>query len=107
MRQALSLWSSLHDAERRPDSYNIVELYLYRFMPYSPLASPEDADKHGETGRAAAAEAYGRANVAMHDLLQHFAAERGVTIKVNDRDLGEWLKTADFRHRVTVSVIKR
>ena len=104
MDQALSVWSDLEQAYYDDSSYDghTAEIYVYRFMsgaprPVDQLNSP---GMFGDMTR----EVYDIANVAMHDLFSLFCQRRRAQIEVDGVELGEWLKTARFCHRVHVKV---
>jgi hypothetical protein len=112
MIQALSLWTDLESAYHNKNSYggDTAEIYMYRFMSRCPSA--ESARSRRETpsiltGIIAESlqDQVRDANEAMCSLLQHFAKTREVHIEVNGKKLGDWLKTADFDHRVHVKVV--
>lgn len=96
INEMLSLWSDLTDAMYGANSFggNVAELYLYRFGYSLAVARPESFKL----------EAIREANESLYALLAHFAEQREVTIKVDGRELGEWVKGAGFEHRVHVEV---
>jgi hypothetical protein len=49
-------------------------------------------------------ESYDNANCVMHDLFALFGKKRNALIEVEGKELGAWLKTARFHHRVHVKV---
>lgn len=110
MVQALSLWSELEAAffEENRFGGDTAEIYIYRAMAHSPSISRVDVDRAmsdtssliGENIR----EVYDAANVALHDLFVHFAKTRSARIEIEGKELGEWLKTARFTHRIHVKV---
>lgn len=113
MTQALDVWSDLMAALYGENKYggDIAEIYLYRLMTFSPtLASSfeqgvieRDMNNGGIRGEWLC-EIVDNANTALHDLLVHFAKQHEAAIEVSGRELGEWLKTARFTHRVHVKV---
>lgn len=100
MEQALSLWSELEQAYFKKNGYggDTAEIYIYRLMPHTPSIG---------TFENLAVEAYDCANQAMYELLAMFAEDRDAVIMVAGRELGEWLKTARYHHRVHVRVLPR
>lgn len=117
MAQALSLWSELEDARRDENGFggDVAELYVYRFMAHEPSVArgkPEEMAIEDSLTGEMMREAYDRANESMHNLFQHFAKERNcrIEIEVHEggewvyRELGKWVKTARFSHRVHVKV---
>lgn len=108
MDQALSLWSELEQAYFGKNGYggDTAELYLYRFMGACPVATmhPEKMADSGPVGDTVR-EDYDTANAAMHDLLKLFAERRDAQIEVEGSELGAWLRTARYTHRVHVRVI--
>lgn len=109
--QALAVWSELEAAYHGKNGFgsDTAEIYMHTLMPRSPSA--EEAWRRGE-GKGctvfdtAAKELVQDANEALLSLLRHFAKTRKVHIEVNGKELGDWLKTADFDHRVHVKVIR-
>lgn len=112
MVQALGLWSELEAAYYGKNSYggDTAEIYLYRLMPNDPSAEEAHRRKnepsHTIFGQARR-EQVTNANKALHSLLKHFARTREARIEVNGKELGDWLKAADFDHRVHVKVVGR
>lgn len=109
MDQVLGVWSDLEQAYFGKNGYggDTAELYLYRFMPFclATITHPEKmADEESPIGETIR-ETYDAANCAMHDLLKLFAEKRNVQIEVEGNELGAWLKTARYQHRVHVRVI--
>lgn len=109
--QALSVWSELERAYYGDNNWggDTAELYIYRFMPFEPTvarAKPDVTEQSGFIGDMAR-EAFDRANESLHNLLLHFSKVREADIEINGKELGEWLKTARFQHRVHVKVTAR
>jgi hypothetical protein len=116
--QALSLWTDLEATLRAEHSYggDVAEIYMYRLMARSPSVERyvlggcvEPASSFiGEEGRTAIREA----NESLLNLLLHFARERQAHIEIERWDmksnlfceLGDWLRTANFNHRVHVRI---
>ncbi len=115
MQQALSIWSDLESALHGTNSFagDTAEIYIYRLLTHSPglgrYGGVELDRMMSGSGIIAEGlrEDYDNANTSLHDLLKHFAKEHGATIEVNDKELGAWLKTARFTHRVHVKVTPR
>ena len=109
MKQALGVWSELEQAYYNDSSWggDTAEIYIYRLMPYRPgcYKTVEDALNSPILGEDIKEE-YRQANRDLHDLLVFFAQQRDVTITVDDRELGKWLKKDFNTHRVHVKVIK-
>lgn len=108
--QALSVWSDLEAALYGKSGYggDTAEIYIYRFLPYVAgdrgTQSLDDLMRSGTIIGNGVREDYDNANVSMHNLFLHFAQTHRARIEVNGRELGEWLKTARFTHRVHVKV---
>jgi len=111
MDQALSLWSDLEQAYFGKHGYggDTAELYLYRFMPFSVAVTRYPPEKIADDGPIGTLlrNTYDTANRAMHDLLQLFAESRDARIEVEGLELGGWLRTARYQHRVHVRVTPR
>jgi hypothetical protein len=107
MEQALEVWSHLEQAYHgvHPYGSNTAEVYVYHFMSGAPrpLNMLESPGIMGELVR----ESYDTANHAMHDLFVLFGKNRDAQIEVEGKELGEWVKTARFCHRVHVKVTPR
>lgn len=108
MMQALSLWSQLERAYYGKNSFggDTAEVYMYQCMAHEPAVARSNAtvDSEGLFGDLVR-EAYDKANESLHNILQHFAKARNAQIEVDGKELGAWLKTARFTHRVHVRVI--
>lgn len=105
MEQALSIWSELEQAYYGDNSYghDTAEIYIHRLLTGAPR-NPDHMDLTGIVGEMTR-ESYDNANCALHDLLQMFKVSRSkVKVEIEGRELGEWLKTARFCHRVHVKV---
>jgi hypothetical protein len=104
MEQALGVWSDLEQSYFGKSSYgsDTVEIYMYRFMSGAPreVRWLENPGIFGDMAR----ESYDNANAAMLELFTLFSKMRKARIEVEGRELGEWLKTARFTHRVHVKV---
>ncbi len=110
MMQALSIWSDLEAAYYGKNGFggDIAEIYIYRAMPYEPsVARIEHASTVDITVGVAAGSAYDRANESLHALFAHFGKTHEARIEVEGRELGEWLKTARYLHRIHVKVVPR
>lgn len=107
MVQALGIWSDLEAAYYGKNSFggDTAEIYMYRLMSSNPRAEAARQQKN-PTGIVLEGlqEQIQDANKALHSILKHFAKERNVGIMVNGKELGEWLRKADFDHRVHVKV---
>lgn len=110
MVQALSIWSDLEAAFFGKNRYggNTAEIYLYRALTHCPSLSHDKAlDLMSNPGSLIGEnirDAYDDANAALHDLFAHFSRIRSAQIEVEGRELGDWLKTARFTHRIHVKV---
>lgn len=107
LEQALSLWSDLDDAYYGKNGFggDTAEIYIYRVLSGVPRQATE-IDVTGLLGDMAR-EAFDKANHVLHDFLLKFADHRNVRIEVDGRELGPWLKTARYTHRVQVRVLPR
>lgn len=108
--QALALWTDLEAAYYGEHGYgsDTAEVYLYRFMPYSPSGvAALEGRNNGPISSEVARDMVKDANEALHNLLVHYALTREAHIEVDGRELGPWLKTAGYSHRVPVKVVKR
>lgn len=106
MAQALDIWSDLCDAYHGKGwGGDVAEIYMYRVMAENPAAAGAKYGRYaGGIWVAARDTQAANANAAVFDLLSHFASERDCSISVEGRDLGEWLASAGFDHRVHVKV---
>ena len=110
MVQALSIWSELEAAYYGKNGFggDTAEIYMYRLMSRCPRA--EDGRRQENPPgliREGLEEQTRDANESLYALLKHFVDSTShVLIKVNGRELGEWLKTAGCDHRVQVQVIR-
>lgn len=110
MVQALSLWSDLEAAYYGKHGFgsDTAEVYMYRLMDSNPSAeAARRANRTDGIFGAAHAEQVREANKALHNLLEHFAKTREAKVEIDGRELGEWLKTAMFEHRVHIKVTAR
>lgn len=110
MTQALSIWSDLEAAYYGKNGFggDTAEIYIYRAMPYDPtVASLAGVLHESERARSIAGESYDKANASLHTLFVHFAASREARIEVEGRELGDWLRTARYDHRIRVKVVSR
>lgn len=110
--QALSLWSDLEAALYGKNGYggDTAEIYIYRLLPYvagerHSTVSLEELIRSGTIIGNGVRDDYANANASLHNLLVHFAATHDVRIEVDGKELGPWLKTALYTHRVHVKVI--
>ncbi len=99
VNEMLALWSDLNDAMFGVNKFggSVAELYMYRFG--FSLSEPHPIEQYRRKDVR-------EANASLYALLAHFAEHRAVSIKVEGRDLGEWVKDAGFEHRVHVEVGK-
>lgn len=99
MTQALSIWSDLEAAYYQKNDFggDTAEIYIDRAMPYS-------ASTNGNDVSDLANDEYDLANESLHDLFTHFSKTRNARIEVAGSELGSWLRTARFEHRVHVKV---
>ena len=102
--QVLDVWVELEEALEGTANYggDTAEIYLYRLMGpgrANDVRSLESPIFHEEAERN-----FDNANVAMHDLFLIFADKRKAKIEIEGKELGPWLKTARFVHRVHVKV---
>lgn len=106
MSQALALWSQLEQAYYNDNSFggDTAEVYLYAVTPYCPAVA-SNAKGGGIIGEIVD-DHFRKANESLYAILAKFAHDRETTITVNGRELGEWLQTANFQHRVHVQVIR-
>jgi len=110
MTQALSIWSELEAAYYKKNGFgtDTAEIYIYTAMPYDPtVASLRGVLHESEHARNIAAESFNQANESLCALFTHFSIERDAHIEVEGRELGDWLKTARFDHRIHVKVTPR
>lgn len=110
--QALSLWSDLLDAEYGQASHGRdAEVYAFRLMSRDPCAEGDAfaRAKHDDPApmysEAAAAQRV-RAARSLVALVEHFAAERSVSVLIDGEMPRAWLdhRGASFDHRVHVRV---
>lgn len=112
MVQALSIWSDLESAFFNENKFggDTAEIYIYRALTHTPTLGRSggvelDREMNGSSIFAEGLrEAYDNANTALCQLFQHFAKTREALIEVNGQELGDWLKTARFTHRIHVKV---
>lgn len=110
MVQALSIWSDLEAAYYGKNGFgsNTAEIYIYRAMPYDPIVAslvgvlPESAHARNIGG-----ESYDKANASLCALFSYFSKTREARIEIDGCELGEWLKTARYMHRIHVKVTPR
>jgi hypothetical protein len=110
MTQALSIWSDLEAAYYGKNGFggDTAEIYIYRAMPYDPsVARIEHASTVDIMDGDGAGSTYDRANESLHALFAHFSKTHEARIEVEGRELGEWLKTARYLHRIHVKVVFR
>ncbi len=110
MTQALSIWSDLEAAYYGKNSFggDTAEIYIYEAMPYDPtVASLVGVLHESERARSIAGESYDQANASLCSLFTHFSRTHEARIEVEDRELGDWLRTARYMHRVHVKVVPR
>lgn len=109
LNQILWLWSELEAAFYGKNGFggDTAEIYIYRLMGNVPNVFGDERDEalaqlsaRGESIR----EAYDRANASLYAVLAHFAETREALIEIDGRELGDWLKTERFTHRVHVRV---
>lgn len=110
--QALSLWSELESARCGKNGFggNTAEIYMYRLMPRCPggeAALHESGGQGNTILDEMARELIQDANESLCSLLAHYAKTREAVIEIEGRELGDWLKTANFGHRVHVKVAPR
>lgn len=107
IRQALDIWSDLEQAYHGTHGFgsDTAEIYIYRLMPFCPIAAINLTQP--EVMQGLANEYYARANVSLYNILYHFSDRREADIEVEGRALGEWIRTGGFTHRVHVRVMPR
>jgi len=90
MVQALSLWSDLEAAYYGKHHYggDVAEIYIVRAMTRDEKLVDSIMD----------------ANQSLYALFTHFIETHDAIIEINKRELGEWMKTAAFDHRIHVRV---
>lgn len=106
--QALGIWSDLEQAYFGENHYgsDTAEIYVYRLMPYRPLAHNPLA-KETPWGIEEKKKAVQEANTSLYNLLKYFSHYRNCRIKVEDTNLGKWIIPSENSHRWHVQVIPR
>jgi len=111
MTQALSIWSDLEAAYYGKNSFgsDTAEIYIYRLMPFEPLVARVEfgSSPVGKIGEDAMNSTYRQASESLHALLAHFSKTRDARVEIEGRELGEWLRSACYMHRVHVKVVPR
>lgn len=113
MVQALSLWTDLMNAYHGKNSFggDTAEIYMYRFTSSDPSAEAavfrgdRNVDPSSFMGQARIKQIEG-ANESLHNLLEHFAKTQEARVEIDGKELGAWVKTAGFAHRVHVKVVR-
>lgn len=90
---------------------DVAEIYMYRFMPRSPMFEQWQRDGFPDNGSIQAnegLEVIQAANETLYAVLKWFAdtTEAKIVIEQKDgfRKLGKWVRRANFAHRVHVRV---
>jgi hypothetical protein len=104
MNQALSIWDDLWLAYsgKHPFGGDTAEIYAYRLMPYSPLATLGIGDLSAKEFANAC-----HARKSLATLLWKFEVEHDCGIEVDGLDISIWHTTAEFSHRCHVKVINK
>lgn len=112
LAQALSLWSSLIDAEYGKASHGYdAEIYAYRLMSRDPVAEG-DAFARARSEAVprmcsdAATEQRVQAARSLVAIVEHFETERNVSVRIDEHRPRFWLDHygGGFGHRVKVRV---
>jgi hypothetical protein len=111
MNQALSIWDDLWQAYYGDNGFgsDTAEIYAYRLMQYNPVVhcfiNKEFQDT--ELYRERNSDVCDRAQKSLIELLKKFKSENDCIIKVNGKEIDDWIKTEVFDHRVHVKVIHK
>lgn len=93
--RVLRLWADLVEAQHGVHHYggDTAEVYVYRMFP-----------TERPPGHVATAEEIRNANSELWEVCMWFAEERHVSIEVDGRELGGWLRTHPQAHRWHIRV---
>lgn len=99
--QAVDLWTDLMEARSGDHAYggDVAEIYVYRAMPFDPMAAA------GDRSGPAATAAYAAAGQALHSLLRLFETRTHSTIVMEDgSDIDVLLGPNPETHRLHLRV---
>lgn len=108
MVQALSVWTHLEAAYHGKNGFggDTAEIYMYLMQSNNPSAESARRGQGGGTCLKALHEQIQETNESLCALLKHFVESRSdIRIEVDGKEMGDWVKTAGFDHRVHVRVV--